>query len=120
MPENDSIQADYDEAMQALAEDDMDAARVCLRRLLKSYPDDHRTVELSGDFARLRGEYDKADKLYQRMPTLCKDKEVLALSLVSRGILYAEQDRREEACNLFRKAIPIYRELDDAHRLINA
>ena len=120
MSVNDSIQADYDEAMQALADEEMDAARACLRRMLKSHPDDHRTLELSGDFARLRGEFDKADKLYQRMTTASDSKEVLALSLISRGILCAEQDRRDDACDLFRKAIPIYRELGETSRLINA
>lgn len=120
MADEDQMQADYEAAMEALSDDDTDAARDCLRRMMKCNPDDHRTVELSGDFARLRGDYDKADAFYMRLPSLSDDKAVLAVSLVSRGILYAEQDMRDEACDLFRQAIELYRGMGDTQRTIAA
>lgn len=120
MADEDQMQADYEAAMEALSDEDMDTARDCLRRMMKRNPDDPRTVELSGDFARLRGDYEKADAFYMRLPTLSGDKAVLAVSLLSRGILYAEQGKRDEACDLLRQAIELYRQIGDAQRMIAA
>ncbi len=117
---DDEVQADYESALEFLMEGDIDSARPCLRRMMKKAPDDLRTVELSGDFARFRGEHEKADQLYRRLVTLSDDLDVLAISLMNRGTNYEVQGKRAEASDMYTQAIAAYQEMEDLEGLVAA
>jgi len=118
MSVDDEIQADYESALEFLEEGELDRARPCLRRMMKAAPDDLRTVELSGDFARFRGEHEKADQLYRRLVTLSDELSVLAISLMNRGTNYELQGKRVEATQMYTQAIDAYYEMGDTEGLL--
>lgn len=117
---DDEVQADYESALELLMEGDIDSARPYLRRMMKKAPDDLRTIELSGDFARFRGEHEKADQLYRRLVTLSDDLDVLAISLMNRGTNYEAQGKRAEAADMYTQAIDAYQEMEDFEGLVSA
>jgi tetratricopeptide (TPR) repeat protein len=119
MSSDDEIQADYETALEFMAEGDIESARPCLRRMMKKAPNDLRTVELSGDFARFRGEYDKADQLYRQLVTLSDDLDVLAISLMNRGTNYEAQGKRAEATDMYTQAIAAYQQIGDTEGLVS-
>ncbi len=116
---DDEVQADYESALAFLMDGDIDSARPCLRRMMKKAPDDLRTLELSGDFARFRGEYDKADGLYRQLVTISDDLDVLAISLMNRGTNYEMQGKRAEAADMYNQAIEAYKQMDDSEGLVS-
>lgn len=116
---DDEVQEDYETALGFLTEGDIDSARPCLRRMMRKAPNDLRTVELSGDFARFRGEHEKADQLYRQLITLSDDLDVLAISLMNRGTNYESQGKRTEASEMYTQAIDAYQELGDYEGLVS-
>lgn len=118
MSVDDEIQVDYESALEFLEEGEIDLARPCLRRMMKAAPEDLRTVELSGDFARFRGEYEKADQLYRRLVTLSDELNVLAISLMNRGTNYELQGKRAQATEMYMQAIDAYCEMGDEEGLL--
>jgi tetratricopeptide (TPR) repeat protein len=115
----DDIQEQYESGAAYLIEGDIESARPCLRKLMKIAPDDVRTIELSGDFARHRGDYDKADKFYRQLVTISDDLEVLAISLMNRGVNYQAQDLNDEAAQMYTQAIDAYKRLEDNEGLVS-
>jgi tetratricopeptide (TPR) repeat protein len=114
------VQEDYESALTFLMEGDIDSARPCLRRMMKKAPDDLRTIELSGDFARFRGDHDKADQLYRQLVTISDQLDVLAISLMNRGTNYEMQGKRAEAADMYTQAIDAYQEMGDSEGLVSA
>lgn len=119
MSVDDEIQADYESALDFLMEGDIDSARPCLRRMMKKAPNDLRTVEVSGDFARFRGEHEKADQLYRQLVTMSDDLDVLAISLMNRGTNYEVQGKRAEAADMYTQSIDAYQEIGDYEGLVS-
>lgn len=109
----DAMQEDYESALDALADENMDAARECLSRMLDRDADDPRSLEVSGDFARLRGDVKKAERLYGRMAEVSDEPRWLAASLMSRGYLAVELEQRSAARECFEQAIPIFSQLGE-------
>lgn len=115
----DEIQQQYELGSSYLVEGDVDSARPCLRTLMKIAPEDVRTIELSGDFARHRGDHEKADKFYRQLVMLSDDAEVLAISLMNRGVNYQVQDRNDEAAEMYTQAIDVYKQMEDNDGLVS-
>jgi len=113
-------QRDYEEAQYALAEGDVDTARDCLKRMLRRAPNDPGTLELSGDFARMRGEFVKAEKLYQKMTEVSNDPSVRGVSLLNRGLLYDQQGDPRKAKPMFLQAAEVFQQLTQSDRRMYA
>lgn len=116
---DEEVQADYASAIEFLMEGDIDSARPCLRRMMKKAPADLRTIELSGDFARFRGDHEKADQFYRQLVTLSDDLDVLAISLMNRGVNYEVQGKRDEAADMYTQAVDVYQAMDDKVGLVS-
>ena len=117
---SDSMQDDYENALVALADEDQDEARKYLKRMLDRNPDDYRSAEISGDFARLRGDAANAEKHYRRMVDLSEDPSVHGLSHMSVGILYTELGRVEEAADCIRQAAMLFEATGSTTQLLHA
>jgi tetratricopeptide (TPR) repeat protein len=111
-------QADFEQGQAALFDDDGDAARACLQRMLDRNADDPRTIELGGDIAYSVGEFAKADACYQRLTAVSKDPTVVGISLLSRGLLYEEQGELEHAKQMYQQASEVYQQLGDNDRYL--
>ncbi|MFO0960194.1 MAG: tetratricopeptide repeat protein [Isosphaeraceae bacterium] len=113
-------QEDYEAAQEALDDDDLDTVRACLKRMLRRAPDDVRSIEISGDLARTRGEYARAEKLYRKMTDVSDDTAVRGLSCLSIGLVLRDQDDKERARPMLRQAADIFRQVGDTDRLLLA
>ena len=114
---HDSMQQDYLQAQAALAEDRKDDARKWLKRMMARDEADPRTIETLGDFARLRGEAEKADKLYRQLDAF-ENPQTRGIGKFNRAYLHLGQDDPEGAKPLFVEAIALFREARATDRTV--
>jgi tetratricopeptide (TPR) repeat protein len=109
-------QSDFEQGQEHLCDGNDDQAEACLNRMLERNPNDPRTIELAGDYAFAMGNYEEADRRYQQLTEVSDDATVLGTSLLSRGLLYEEQDQLDEAKAMFIQATEIFQNLEDHDR----
>lgn len=111
-------QSDFEQGQECLCDGNDEQAEACLNRMLERSPHDPRTIELAGDYAFAMGNYEEADRRYQQLTEVSEDATVLGTSLLSRGLLYEEQDQLDEAKAMFAQATEIFQNVGDHNRLL--
>ena len=101
----------YEDAMTALAEEEVDEAIELLDQMLSDAPDDPRTLEVQGDVARAQEDVQQAERHYRRLLDRAPDDHWRGIAHFSLGALQASvekvdlvRDHSRQAIEYFQKA----------------
>lgn len=110
---DEKLNHDYVEAAEALEEEKLTKVKKILARMQKLAPDDPRTIEIAGDYARACNDLEKAEACYQRLDTFTDRPEIRGIGRMSLGFLYRDQDDYATAIEHLDAAIELFSEAED-------
>jgi tetratricopeptide (TPR) repeat protein len=109
----------YEEALYLLNEQNGNAAKKCLAKMISMAPKDARTLEIAGDCAKEEHNYDIAIEYYQKM-LHTGDPQVLGRGHLSLGYLYLSLEKRQDAIESLNRAIPMLNDSERTYDLLQA
>lgn len=110
----------YSEAQEAFSIGDMDAAGDCLEKMMGIDAQAPKTIELQGDFARIRGELKKARKLYSKLESMADSPQSRGEALLNLGFIDLDEDQDEQGRQRFAEAAKLFEETGEVYQQITA
>lgn len=105
---NDDLESLYDDAMEALQSDDVDAAVELLNRMLDLSPDAPHTLEIQGDVALWMEEPQQAEEHYQRLLNETDDDYWKGVAHASLGAAFESSDQTNRVREHFVLAVDFF------------
>ena len=110
----------YAEAQDAFEDGDEAECERLVAAMIEANPDDPRTLEARGDFARLHENFQQAEDLYRRIGRDATDPEANGTAMFSLASLRVEQKEFQDARSFFASAVNLFAEADSCERTIDA
>ena len=116
---SDLLAREYEKALDAIEEGNDGAVELCCRRMIRTAPDDLRTIEIQAELALLRTNFSAAQALFEKLVSQA-DTEFVIIGLGRIGDLYGQQGELDKANDYHRKVVAIAAETRENTHLVNS